>query len=163
MKVLKWLDKNLEYVGMSIMFVIMFFVVLAGIITRLMGSPLSWTEEASRLAFVWMIFLGLSYGTTHDKHIRVTIIPDKMGPKGAAFVTLFWDVVTIAVFLWIAFYGWKYVNYSSTAKTFALQLNKGLVASIIPISAMLNIFRTIQKMVREHIPEFKNPKEKKGV
>ncbi len=162
MKVLKWLDKYLEYIGMSIMFVIMFIVVLLGIITRLIGSPISWTEEASRLAFVWMIFMGLSYGTAHDKHIRVTIIPDKMGPKVAAYFTIFWDIVTIAVFCWIGFYGFKYVAYSSTAKTYALQLNKGVVASIIPISACLNIIRCIQKMICEHIPVLKNAGTKGG-
>ena len=162
MKVLKWLDKYLEYIGMSIMFVIMFIVVLLGIITRLIGSPISWTEEASRLAFVWMIFMGLSYGTAHDKHIRVTIIPDKMGPKVAACFTIFWDIVTIVVFCWIGFYGFKYVAYSSTAKTYALQLNKGVVASISPISACLNILRCIQKMIYEHIPKLKNVGVKGG-
>lgn len=156
MKLLKWLDKNLEYVGMCITFVIMFVVVLMGIITRTFGSPLSWTEEASRLAFVWMIFLGLSYGTAHDKHIRVTIIPDKMGPKVSAAITIFWDIVTVVVFIWIGYNGFRYVAYSSAAKTFALQLNKGLVASIIPISACLNIIRCIQKLIKEHIPAFRN-------
>ena len=162
MKVIKWLDKNLEFIGMCITFVIMFVVVLLGIITRTIGHPLSWTEEASRLAFVWMIFLGLSYGTAHDKHIRVTIIPDKIGPKAAAFFTIFWDVVTIIVFIWISINGFKYVAYSSAAKTYALQLNKGVVASIIPISACLNIIRCIQKMIREHIPAFKAAGKKGG-
>ena len=162
MKVLKFLDEKFEYIGMCITFVIMFVVVLSGIITRLIGHPLSWTEEASRLAFVWMIFLGLSYGTAHDKHIRVTIIPDKMGPKVAAAFTIFWDIVTIVVFCWIGFYGFKYVGYSSAAKTYALQLNKGVVASITPISACLNIIRCVQKMVKEHIPTFKNAGVKGG-
>ncbi len=162
MKVLKFLNEKLEYIGMCITFVIMFFVVLAGIITRLIGTPLSWTEEASRLAFVWMIFLGLSYGTAHDKHIRVTIIPDKMGPKVAACFTIFWDIVTIIVFLWIGYFGFKYVAYSSAAKTFALQLNKGLVASIIPVSACLNILRCVQKIIYEHIPALKNAGKEGG-
>ena len=162
MKILKFLDEKLEYIGMSIMFVIMFVVVLLGIITRLIGSPISWTEEASRLAFVWMIFMGLSYGTAHDKHIRVTIIPDKMGPKAAACFTIFWDIVTIVVFCWIGINGFKYVAYSSSAKTYALQLNKGIIPSIIPISACLNIIRCIQKMVKEHIPELKAAGTKGG-
>ena len=162
MKILKFLDEKFEYIGMSIMFVIMFIVVLLGIITRLIGRPISWTEEASRLAFVWMIFLGLSYGTAHDKHIRVTIIPDKMGPKAAAGFTIFWDIVTIVVFCWISIYGFKYVAYSSSAKTYALQINKGVIASIIPISGCLNILRCIQKMVKEHIPALKSAGQEGG-
>lgn len=155
MKILSFLDKHFERICMGILCVVMFVVVLLGIVTRLLGSPISWTEEASRLAFVWMIFFGLSFGTKYDKHIRVTILPDKFGPKFSSAVTIFWDLVTIAVFVWIAFYGFKYMEYSSSAKTFALQLNKGLVAFVIPFSACLNVLRSIQKMVTEHIPEFK--------
>ena len=154
MKVFQWLDKHLEHVGMCITFVLMFCVVLLGIISRAIGKPISWTEEASRLAFVWMIFLGLSYGTTYDKHIRITILTDKMGPKVSAGFTIFWDIMTIIVFIWIGIFGWKYVLYSAHSRTFALQLNKGVVASIVPISAMLNIFRNVQKMLKVHIPEF---------
>lgn len=153
--ILSFLDKHLERICMGILFVVMFIVVFLGIVTRLMNKPISWTEEASRLAFVWMIFFGLSFGTKYDKHIRVTILPDKFGPKFASAVTIFWDIVTILVFIWIGYYGFKYVAYSSTAKTFALQLNKGLVASVIPMSAVLNIIRCIQKMVLEHIPDFR--------
>ena len=47
-------------------------------------------------------------------------------------------------------------------KWLALQLNKGVVASIIPISACLNILRTIQKMLREHLPTFRSAGEKGG-
>lgn len=153
-RILELLDAHFERVCMGILFVVMFVVVLLGITTRLIGSPISWTEEASRLAFVWMIFFGMSFGTKYDKHIRVTIFVDKFGPKFAAAVTIFWDIVTILVFIWIGFNGFKYVMYSSSAATFALQLNKGLVASVIPISACLNVLRSIQKMVKQHIPEF---------
>ncbi|MEA4932640.1 MAG: TRAP transporter small permease [Lawsonibacter sp.] len=153
-KVLKAFDAHFERVCMGILFVMMFIVVLLGILTRTMGSPLSWTEEASRLTFVWMIFFGLSFGTKYDKHIRVTILVDKFGPKFSAGVTLFWDMIAIVVFILIGFYGFQYVGYSASSLTYALQLNKGLVAFVIPLSACLNVFRTIQKMVKEHIPNF---------
>lgn len=154
-KFLSSLNENFERVCMIVLFIVMFFVVLAGVASRLAGTPFSWTEEASRLTFVWMIFFGLSYGTMYDKHIRVTILIDKFGPRFAAGVTIFWDIVTAVVFLWIAVYGYKYVGYSSSSKTFAMEINKGLVAFIIPFSACLNVLRTIQKLVKEHIPALK--------
>ena len=45
--------------------------------------------------------------------------------------------------------------YSSASTTFALQINKGIVAFVIPLSACLNVVRCLQKMLTEHIPEFK--------
>ena len=154
---LQWLDQNLERYAMIIFLILLYIIVLLGIITRVIGHPLSWTEEASRLCFVWMIFLGMSFGTRFEKHIRVTIIPDKIGKKFSTFMTLFWDILTIIIFLYITFYGAKYIVYSKASKTFALQLNKGLTSSIIAISGALNIIRTIQMIIIRDIPEFKEP------
>ena len=152
---LKFLDAHFERVCMGILCVAMFVIVAMGIVSRLIGYPFSWTEEAARLAFVWMIFMGLSFGTKYDKHIRVTILPDKFGPKFAAAVTIFWDIVTIGVFLWIGYAGIQYVIHCSAMKTYALQWNKAIVVSVIPLSAFLNVFRCAEKLVQEHIPEFK--------
>ncbi|QAT50728.1 TRAP transporter small permease [Caproiciproducens sp. NJN-50] len=158
-KIFKSLNANFERVCMIVLFIAMFCVVLAGISSRLAGSPFGWTEEASRLTFVWMIFFGLSYGTMYDKHIRVTVLVDKFGPTFSAGVTIFWDIVTALVFIWIAVYGCKYVGYSANARTFAMDLNKGTIAFIIPFSACLNVFRTFQKLILEHIPTLKAAKQ----
>lgn len=154
---LQWLDRNLERYAMIVFLLLLYAIVLLGVITRVIGHPLSWTEEASRLCFIWMIFLGMSFGTRFEKHIRVTIIPDKIGPKFSAFMMLFWDIVTIAIFGYIAIFGGKYIVYSSASKTFALQLNKGLTSSIVAISGILNIARTVQMIVIRDIPELKEP------
>ena len=43
----------------------------------LFKTPVFFAEELSRYAFLWMVFLGLSYATLHDKHIRVTLLVEK--------------------------------------------------------------------------------------
>ena len=48
-------------------------VVLLQVASRLLGAPVSWTEEATRYLFVWMIFLGLAAGFRTVESARVTV------------------------------------------------------------------------------------------
>jgi TRAP-type C4-dicarboxylate transport system permease small subunit len=141
---------------MMVLFVALFIIVMAGIISRVVfNSPFTWTEEAARLVFIWLVFMGISYGTKYDKHINVTIMLDKMPKKVAAVFTIFWDLVALVVFVWVAFNGVKYISYMGTSVTSVLRINQGLTTSIVAISAILNVIRIIEKMVTEHIPHFK--------
>lgn len=52
-----------------------FFVVIlmAQIVFRELGIPLSWSEEAARFSFVWFVFLGAAYAARLTAHNRVAI------------------------------------------------------------------------------------------
>lgn len=156
MKKFKYVLDNFERWIMMALFVALFFIVMAGIISRVVfNSPFTWTEEAARLVFIWLIFMGISYGTKYDKHINVTIFLDKMPKKVSALFTIFWDIVALAIFVWIGFYGVQYIIYMSNSVTSVLRINQGITTSIVAISAILNVIRIIEKMITEHIPQFK--------
>ena len=156
MKKLKYVLDNFERWIMMALFVSLFFIVMAGIISRVVfNSPFTWTEEAARLVFIWLIFMGISYGTKYDKHINVTIVLDKMPKKVSVLFTIFWDIVALAIFVWIGFYGVQYIIYMSNSVTSVLRINQGITTSIVAISAILNVIRIIEKLITEHIPQFK--------
>ena len=156
MKKLKYVLDNFERWIMMALFVALFFIVMAGIISRVVfNSPFTWTEEAARLVFIWPIFMGISYGTKYDKHINVTIVLDKMPKKVSVLFTIFWDIVALAIFVWIGFYGVQYIIYMSNSVTSVLRINQGITTSIVAISAILNVIRIIEKLITEHIPQFK--------
>ena len=71
MKVLKWLDDNLELMFSSIFLVGMVISVALQVLSRyLMRSPISWTEESTRYLFIWMVFtsIGITAKSGHAFH-----------------------------------------------------------------------------------------------
>lgn len=157
--ILRKINDNFERWCMMLLFVLLFLIVMAGIISRtIFNSPFTWTEEAARLAFIWMIFMGISYGTKYDKHINVTILLDKMPRKVACGITIFWDVVALVLYVWVSFFGVKYIGYMAGSKTSVLRIDQGLTTSIVAFSGILNCYRIIEKMVKVHIPSFKEAK-----
>lgn len=75
MRVLKWLDENLEEKIMST--ALWGIVVIMGIqvIMRYgFKSSLKWSEEVSRYLFIWMVFIGMSYGVKKGSHMRIDML-----------------------------------------------------------------------------------------
>lgn len=69
MKIIKWLDKNLEVALMIISLLVIVFVMGAQVVARkCLGMSIEWSEELGRYLFVWMGFLSISY-TIHAKSI----------------------------------------------------------------------------------------------
>lgn len=97
-KAIKWLDNYLEVsLGvalLSLMTVIIFIQVIA---RYLLHNSLSWSEELARYLFIWIIYLGISYGCKMMKHIKIdacmALFPKKMRPY----------VELIGIFIFFAF------------------------------------------------------------
>lgn len=75
MKALKWLDENFEEKLMAAaLWSIVIVMGLQVIMRYVFNSSLSWSEEVSRYLFVWMVFLGMSYGIKTGTHMRIDIL-----------------------------------------------------------------------------------------
>lgn len=75
MKIIKWLNENLEEKLMAIS--LWGIVVIMGIqivMRYVFKSSLAWSEEVSRYLFIYMVFLGMSYGIKNGTHMRIDIL-----------------------------------------------------------------------------------------
>lgn len=77
-KVLRWLMIFL----MALMVVSMF----TQVVTRWIGVSVAWTEEMTRFACIWLIFLGSAILADRSEHIAVTILDSLL--KGKALAVL---------------------------------------------------------------------------
>ena len=77
MKVIKWLDDNLEEFFLVIFLVLIAVVMLIQIFARyLFNSSLSWPEEFCRYCYIWTVFLSISYTIKRGNMLRVGIVMD---------------------------------------------------------------------------------------
>ncbi|WP_352401016.1 TRAP transporter small permease [Anaerotignum sp.] len=97
MNFLKWLDEKFELTVCSILMVAMTVLIFVQVIMRyVFGSSLVWSEELARYIFIWLIYLGISYGARIMKHIKIEaamgLFPQKLRP----FVVILGDVLFLA-------------------------------------------------------------------
>ena len=62
-KILKWLDDNIElYICVFLMSFMTLLVFVQVVMRYVFNNSLSWSEELARYTFIWLIYIGISYG-----------------------------------------------------------------------------------------------------
>jgi TRAP-type transport system small permease protein len=60
-----------------------------------------WTEEISRLLFIWLAYLGAAIGLREGTMIVIDTLPQMLGPRGRAWLAVPVRLVSVAVILFL--------------------------------------------------------------
>jgi len=73
--VLKWIDEKFEERIMSTsLWGIVIIMGLQIIMRYIFKASIKWSEEVSRYLFIWMVFIGISYGVKKGAHMRIDML-----------------------------------------------------------------------------------------
>ena len=109
MKVLKWLDENIElYICVFLMSFMTLLIFVQVVMRYVFNNSLSWSEELARYVFIWLIYIGISYGCKLRKHIKIDaalyLFPKKVRP----YVVVIGDILFIVFAVYITITGFTY-------------------------------------------------------
>jgi TRAP-type C4-dicarboxylate transport system permease small subunit len=89
MKLLRWLDENIESFILIVLSILTVIVIFFQVFMRyVMGSSLVWSEELARYAFIWLVYVGVSYGVKKQAHISVDALNLVFKKKGQFFLAM---------------------------------------------------------------------------
>lgn len=111
------------------------------------GSALAWTEELSRYAFIWAVYVGAALCVKRRIHVRITAQFLKLDTRGRLFF------LTVCDAIWIAFNIFIFINSVEVIRdglefpeiSPTLGIVKSWVEAIIPFSFALMSFRLLQQ------------------
>ncbi|MDD4842869.1 MAG: TRAP transporter small permease [Anaerotignum sp.] len=147
MNFLKWLDEEFELAICSILMVVMTVLIFVQVIMRyVFGSSLVWSEEMARYVFIWLIYLGISYGARVMKHIKIEaalgLFPKKLRP----FVIILGDILFLvfsAVIVYLA-YGIVMQQVKLNQKSPAMQIPMWFMYSAPMVGFAFTAIRQLQ-------------------
>ncbi len=146
-RILSFLDEHLEKMLCGSFLLLLVACLGAQVFMRyVLRSGLTWTEELSRFAFVWTIYLGISLAAKHQQHVRVTaqylLIPERLRP----FLWLAADIVWVVFNLVFTVQGFGLVQHALQfpETTPSLGWSAAYVYTIIPIGFLLMTLRIFQ-------------------
>lgn len=150
MKALRFLDENIEKMLCVIALALMSAVIVAQVFCRyVLNSSLSWSEELARYLFIWMIYIGISYGVKLDKHICVDAVYS-FAPKS---IKRYYAIVSYLLFLLFAvamvYYGILVVGMqiSSGQVSPAIGVPMQYVYAAPVVGFVLTAIRLVQKVI----------------
>ncbi|OIJ14044.1 TRAP transporter small permease protein [Anaerobacillus arseniciselenatis] len=152
MKILKWLDEHVEESLLVIFSVIMVVVIALQVFMRfVLGSSLAWSEELARYCFIWLVYIGISYGVKKQRHIKVDVVLIMLKDKLKVVLSIIANIIFLGFALFVIIYG-----YGVAAKVLAwgqvspaLHMPMGLVYMATPVGMGLTAIRLIQQLIKQ--------------
>ena len=87
------------------------------------GAPEAWIEELCAYAFIWLVFLGAGAAMKLDRHIRVTSLEARAGPRGKMALRWLGALVTVAALAVVGFHAGKFFPVELRSSSVALPVN----------------------------------------
>ncbi len=159
MKILSFLDKHFEEIVGALSLALVVILIFWGVLLRVFfSSGIPWQEELSRILFVFMVFIGASYGVQKHEHIRVTLVRDALPERYKIILDIFADLAWIIFNLLVVYYAIDNLigpmsNFIAHSAYLGLDLR--IPFSLIPLLLLLQTFRLLQLFYRTYIKKNK--------
>jgi|SRR5699024_3604234 len=149
MKIINWLDEHFEEYILIILSVFTVTVIFLQVVMRyIFGNSLAWSEEIARYAFIWMIYIGVSYAVKKNKHLKVDALTMLFGDKGKLIIDILANILFFVFAAVIAYFSFDIVG-RITRESAALQIPMSWVYAAPLAGMILTIIRLIQNMISQ--------------
>lgn len=159
MKIYQKIDQALDiffqgcyYLAGFLLFVLL-FLCFATVLSRMLGTPLTWTDEAQRFIMIWMTFIACPVLIVRKEHLVVDLIQSFVKKDKVKRVFYLSGDIFVLLFL-LYFLGpcLKMVSMNMIAKSSAMRISMGLVYVCMPLGVGLSIIAqakiTVENAVR---------------
>ena len=150
MKVLKWLNNNVEKVICVTLLAIMSILIVVQVFFRyVLQNSISWSEELARYMFIWLIYIGISYGVKERKHICVDAVYAFMPKKVKPYYALIGDILFLFFAVIVVYYGLNVMNQvnANGQVSPAAHMPMGIVYAASWVGMVLTSIRLIQNLI----------------
>ena len=140
---MKVLNKLEEWVGGSL-FLLIFAILVAQIFFRqVLHNPLTWSEEAARLLFVYVGMLGVSIGIRKQQHVLIDFITGHLPGKLRVWIFSLVQLIIFSAILLLCYYGIIVFNKDAD-QIISLGISDKWLYLSLPVCAVLMLFRFLQ-------------------
>jgi len=96
----------------------------------------SWSEELSRILFVWVSFLGIAYGFKEKLHIAVGILVNTFPKKLQAGFDYLSKFLIIGFGVIMIYYGWEFMVLMGGSTLPGLGVPSSVLYAVVPLSGL---------------------------
>lgn len=152
MKIIRFLDEHIEKMICVFCLAAMSVLIVVQVFFRyVLNNSLSWSEELARYLFIWMIYIGISYGVKMDKHICVDAVYAIMPKKAQRPYAIVAYVLFLLFAVAIIYYGFLVVGMQITSGQVspAMSVPMQYVYAAPVVGMILTTIRLVQRIAGE--------------
>lgn len=110
-----------------------------------------WIIQFNEYALLWITFLGTAWLLSEDKHISLTVLTERLGPRTNRVLRVANNLVgavLCGIFSWYGFLTARDHIARQVIDTMAVDVPKGYVLAIIPLGFFLLTLQFLAKFIR---------------
>jgi TRAP-type C4-dicarboxylate transport system permease small subunit len=126
-------------------------ILFAQVLARYLGASLSWSEEVGRYLLVTITFLGASVAYKRANFIGLTGFGARLGPTAELVIVRLLQLLTLACFGLITWFGVFYTLNSWEQTSTAVQMPMSIPLCVIPLSGMVFLLHVLADITKKKI------------
>jgi TRAP-type C4-dicarboxylate transport system permease small subunit len=155
-EMMRWWMKILERIfdvieqGLGVFFLLIMFVsVLIQIFFRyVLQSPLTWTEEASRYSFIWIVLLGAAFAVRKKEHVVMEVLVNHFPTHLRKNIHLGLNVIILIALIYLLPVSWSFFWFIKEVSAPTLNISWGFLFFSAPLSIALMTIHTFIGLIR---------------
>ena len=146
-KALDVLEKIVESIMVMLVFAFTALILVQVVSRYVFNNTVTWSEQAGRYLFIWLVFLGLPILYRHGEHVGFTMLVEKLPRKTQDVIAIVIDLMVLAFAIFFAVQSIRFCGMVSHKKMVGLGLNQLFVHTSQPTCAILLGIFDIECMV----------------
>ncbi|MFB3818429.1 MAG: TRAP transporter small permease [Candidatus Methylomirabilales bacterium] len=146
---LKLLDRTLRVILALLVAVLTTSVFLQVLIRFVFKYPIPWTEEVSRIAFIYTIFVGATIAVRQQAHLNVDFLLVALPPRAARCLRILGTALVAAFLLVVTWQGVVFVRATGVQVTPVMQVPFRHLYLILPATGGLMLLYLLAGAVDE--------------
>lgn len=149
---------NFEEIVSVVLVAVLCAIVTLQVFCRLvLMTPLSWTEEASTIVFVWITMVGASLALKRGEHFAVELLHRKLPDTPRRVVGVIVGLILIAFSLLLLYEGVLMALRNIPVITPAMEISRSIPYSAVAGGGLLMLLRSFEITARHARGEGKRP------
>lgn len=136
----RFLDKTLKGVLITLFSLMVISTVTQVVFRYFFRYPLGWTEELSRILFVWCTFLSVAILANQQKLMKVDALQNYLPEKIRSAALTVINLVSAAFMFWLGVLGIRLLELARGQITTALMIPYWLIYLSLPVGIFLAVF-----------------------
>lgn len=145
-KYLTLLVRGIIGIALLVLFLVSFSVIIGRVF---FGASMGWSQDVIRLCFTYVIYFGAAYCVREKGHLNVDFLLGMMKPKLRQTVEFIINLVLLAFFAFIVYFGFQFSATGASQKSPYLMLPMTWYYYCVPVSGAMMFFYMLKQLIEE--------------
>ncbi|MFQ3229115.1 TRAP transporter small permease [Reinekea sp.] len=138
-----YVEESISVVLMAVLLVVLSIQVFTRFV---LNDPAIWTEEVSRLLFIYLALFGSSAAIKSRSHVRIDFFVNFLPTKIRMLIAMILDVIIVGILVVLVKLGYDEASRQSMLSMVSLDLKMTWFYAVFPITMGLMVLRLIQRL-----------------